>query len=508
MSRLNLDVLCSVCSFITDVPDILAFSLTCSTLRPPAIRRRLGMRPVVITDAMSINTLHAFIFVDKAGRSPHIRAITIPQEAGPLLKGCPEDLLHRLLAILSAATCVRTLSLHLPSRSSSSLLAHPLIVPAVARLTGVEDLALVSSFERANALLRCIRSPLKVFRYGSLYDDLSALRNTSLIGSSMRLSSIRRRIAMRQEMDEEFTIEVANHLSDTLSDLELPQVCLPRQPFLRLHPGPFLAVRSFVLRCVTEPLRLDVLLHILPNLDSSLVVEALPLFYNSMRDWQRVETIQEANRFAQERHAWKKLDRVVASPLMLFALGLTCPIRRLTLDLSADENSPSESADAFARHALGSVLRDHAPAHLTIRGLRLPAGLEHLDDLFSTNNALAGMTHLVVNAEYNSVDDGGKLLWPEEALDTLLARIQYSSLTHVHIEITAIIREADPFSGSVYHGIRDLPLERLATQFQLAVPSLYHISVTSRGAVLQSDKELQEVWNLPPRLSLENISRS
>ena len=63
---------------------------------------------------------------------------------------------------------------------------------------------------------------------------------------------------------------------------------------------------------------------------------------------------------------------------------------------------------------------------------------------------------------------------------------------------SGLINDADAFSASVHHGIRDLSLERLAiaTQFQHAVPSLTHIFLTSRGVMLQSDKKLQEVWNV------------
>ena len=433
MPGLNLDVLCLVSSFITDVPDVLAFSLTCSTLRAPAVHRRLSMHPVTITDETSIKTLHDFIFVDKAARGPHIRAITIPREAAQLLQGVPEDLLRRLLAILSSATRVHTLSLYLPPRSSSSLLASPLVVPAIARLTGIRELTLVSSFERANALLRCIRSPIETFRYRSLYEESSTLRNPSLIGSPMRLSAVRRRMEMRQEMDVEgLTLEdAASHLSRTLYHLELQHLCLPRRAFQQVQPGPFLSVRSLVLQGITEIVRLDVLLHILPNLDGMLVAEASSLFYRKcMRDREHVEVVREANQLAQERHAWKKLDRVVASPLMLYTLGLTCPIDHLILDLSPGGGALLEKSDELAQHARWAVLRDHTPTHLTIHGLRLPAGLVHLDDLFPADWALASRTtHVVVDAEYNSVDDDGKLLWPDDVLVSVPPLDQSSSVT-------------------------------------------------------------------------------
>ncbi len=62
--------------------------------------------------------------------------------------------------------------------------------------------------------------------------------------------------------------------------------------------------------------------------------------------------------------------------------------------------------------------------------------------------------------------------------------------------ISGLIGDADPFSASVHHGIRDLPLERLATQFQRAVPSLDYLLLTSRGVVLQNGKELQGAWDV------------
>ena len=148
-----------------------------------------------------------------------------------------------------------------------------------------------------------------------------------------------------------------------------------------------------------------------------LVSEAVPLFYKCMRDREHVEFVREANQLAQERHAWKKLDRVVATPLMLYTLGLACPVHHLILDLSPGGGALLERSDELAQHARWAVLRDHTPTHLTIRGLRLPAGLVHLDDLFPADWALAPRTtHVVVDAEYNSVDDDGKLLWPDDVL--------------------------------------------------------------------------------------------
>ncbi len=115
MAGLNFDVLLVICRFITDVSTVLSFSLTCSTLRPVAIERRVSMRPVAIDQTSSLRDLYNFIFVDEKTRSPHIHTITIEERnPGSSLTQATssEGDIDCMVAILASATHMRTLFLH------------------------------------------------------------------------------------------------------------------------------------------------------------------------------------------------------------------------------------------------------------------------------------------------------------------------------------------------------------------------------------------------------------
>ena len=75
--ELNEDILRIVSDFVTDVPDLLALSLTCSSFRPLATRQLLALHPIHITGGQSIRRFHAFIFADAPARAPLLRALDI-----------------------------------------------------------------------------------------------------------------------------------------------------------------------------------------------------------------------------------------------------------------------------------------------------------------------------------------------------------------------------------------------------------------------------------------------
>ncbi len=138
---------------------MLAFSLTCSVLRPIAVERRLAMRSITIAGAKSIRDLHDFIFIDVERRGQHIRAITIP--AQPILPDPSEELVDCLLAVLASATRLRVLSIYVPE--PLTLFSHPGIPTAISNFTGIQELDLLSSVHVANRILGSTHSALKTF---------------------------------------------------------------------------------------------------------------------------------------------------------------------------------------------------------------------------------------------------------------------------------------------------------------------------------------------------------
>ena len=101
----------------------------------------------------SLHNFYNFVFVDEARRGPHIRAIDIRMNM--LGADFSEDVVDRFLALLAAATRLRTLTLHAPG--------HPRVLPAVAGLTSLHELGIAASMDVAGTLLAGTRSALGIF---------------------------------------------------------------------------------------------------------------------------------------------------------------------------------------------------------------------------------------------------------------------------------------------------------------------------------------------------------
>ncbi|KAI1782370.1 hypothetical protein LXA43DRAFT_871315, partial [Ganoderma leucocontextum] len=288
MTQLNFDVLRLICSVLTDVSDVLSFSLTCSSLRPVAVRQRLSMRPITLADPKSVRDLYNFVFVDEQARGPQICAITIPVQR--TLRDPSKQLVDCLLAVLVSATSLRTLSLYVPGQQST-LFGHPRFLAAVAGMSSLQELSIVSSVDLANHILGSTRSSLKTFRHSDLYKDYERKLLTS--GTAPQLAST------LEEIDVPLSFLVAAAKSST----SLP------------------AVRSVTLTGVFDLFRLEILLAVFPNLDRTLIVNESIRAYGD----DDLVALQRLNREAQKTRGWKGIDQVATSPFMLHALGLTCP---------------------------------------------------------------------------------------------------------------------------------------------------------------------------------------
>ena len=91
-TNLNLDVLAVVCKFLTRISDVLAFSLTCSALRPIAVQHLLSIYTIPLTSSASIRRFHRFLFADVHARALHVRSIRVgSQTLRPQIGDQPGD---------------------------------------------------------------------------------------------------------------------------------------------------------------------------------------------------------------------------------------------------------------------------------------------------------------------------------------------------------------------------------------------------------------------------------
>ncbi|EJF67477.1 hypothetical protein DICSQDRAFT_165302 [Dichomitus squalens LYAD-421 SS1] len=148
---LNLDVLATLCTFLTDDRDILSFSETCSALRPVAVMHLLSSRPVFLRNPTSVGTFHDFVFSDAAARLPHITAL----EVYPLV-----DDPDALALVLRESYLIR----------NYKCLGDPRIVAAIGKLTTLRSLTVVNypgnmwTISSVSTLLSHLQSTLATLR--------------------------------------------------------------------------------------------------------------------------------------------------------------------------------------------------------------------------------------------------------------------------------------------------------------------------------------------------------
>ncbi|KAI1789261.1 hypothetical protein LXA43DRAFT_1096549 [Ganoderma leucocontextum] len=193
---------------------------------------------------------------------------------------------------------------------------------------------------------------------------------------------------------------------------------------------------------------------------------------------------QEIGRDGSYPPAWKKLDKVICDPRMLYVLGLRCAIRIVVLDYCS----------AYTQWYAGSALRENPVPRLKL-SFRLSQGLNVLDGLFSPE--LAGMlTHLTVCLVY---DNGGgprsdpepgtvaRLRW-EELLNRILSALRpLHKLAHLRIVVHSNVHH-DPsfpvaYSGEFVRALRGsvFDFEKTAVLLVRPLPSLRYVFLTTSG---------------------------
>ncbi|KAM5535249.1 hypothetical protein V8D89_011055 [Ganoderma adspersum] len=399
---LNFDVLRLVCNCLTDVTDVLSFSLTCSTLREGALQRRLRISPIVLRPfGGSVERFHSFIFEDVGGRAAHIYGLKLPDFD---YKYGMEDKLDgisgRLVDLLEAATHLEYL--YLPT------IDFPHVVfAAVETLTTLRHLSvgIHSETDSLFKLLTTMRSPLGYLRVAA--ND-------------------------RFNLPASFLHHQMAYFASTLETLDLDDLTIDMSPLSVT--SQFTALRTLKASLI-RPMHMDqleVLLRLFPNLDDSLVLN---------RDLTPIDTypaVRERNKEAQKVYTWPRLDRLACYSDVAFMLALQCPIRRMDIPYVSLPNGAQ---------CLIETLRLNAPRQLCF-GLSLFDGLHGLDGLFPLE-AADNLTHLAVLVRLHfdhRFERGGitsMLPW-YKVLDTLLQSMQHLRTTHLRIVLHCHIHPEGP----------------------------------------------------------------
>ncbi|KAM5543689.1 hypothetical protein V8D89_002940 [Ganoderma adspersum] len=290
------------------------------------------------------------------------------------------------------------------------------------------------------------------------------------------------------------------HVARTLEKLEIAKFAVdPRVIQAGSHTPPppitsltrysavrLLSIKSFEGRPLLEDLQ-----HLFPALDGVLSLGALDIRCRE----ETYDHIRAVNRRAQERSGdssllgvWTGLDRIVCSGLMLYVLGLRCPIRLVLIDFGG--------ADKCGRYVAGALRENPVP--------RLKLTLEHdlaaLREVVLSPKLAEALTHLTLCLLYwndyqypllEGEDDAPapRLRW-EDVLDRIPSAIRpLHRLTHLRVVIGVKLYVYDhrspPFApmDEYAHSFRESRFDfaGAANVLARALPRLRYIFLTTGG---------------------------
>ena len=312
-TRLNVDILAIVSEFLTDVPDVRAFALIDPSFHRIAIRRLLSMRPVSLTGGDSIRNFHACLFADPSARTPHVRALDIENKPKLRLPPAQPGDSPLLIDILTSCPNLQQISVSFPG-DPDRLTFDPRVVHAIASLPRLSSLHIYTERVDTFAVLREIRAPLRILTLYGDTDDASIWHPAALETFVSPLAPT------LEKLELDHLVVDADEIRERM-DTSIPSV---------FTMTPYSAVRSLhVSRFPGVPL-LDHLQYLFPALDRTLSIrDTIPKVRGT-----EYTAIRTANQRAQESSRnppWRKLDRLICDPRMMYMLGLRCPIRHAIL---------------------------------------------------------------------------------------------------------------------------------------------------------------------------------
>ena len=435
--HLNLDVLGLICSSLTERADVLSFSATCSALRLMAAGTALSMGPIVIHSEQTVRKLHAFVFADLAGRAPHIHALDISARISSLPIPTRESMAviaDQFIALLDYSRSLAWLQL---SINEQPFLRHASVLSAIARLRSLRTLTIQSCNNNLPSWLHTLQSPLTAL---SIADYHGSPRTLALVASSIA------------------------RFAPSLVCLKLARLQFTLLPIPVIQT--FTTLRSLTLDHTEGLPELDTLISLFPNLDTL----SWGVMLHHSPD-HALTSARNRNHQVQERQAWRYLHWVACETEMLYALGLSCPIRHLIVD-----NSPA----GLWNDILAKCLLDNAPMCLRL-SMQVEdfdtEGPEQLQKMFPmTGSVLLHLTHLVLFLPYDTSLLSPQHCDPQEIWDRLIVSWHATNSAYIiplmrgNISAHTTPRDQAPASHTSPHRSTNLSLTECYRRAARAVP--------------------------------------
>ena len=397
MPTLNRDVLANVSEFLTDVPDILSFALTCSSLRTIANKHLLDSRIIDLTKSGAVCKFHTFLFADADARTSHVRALKLNldldrRRRAPRIPQQSDDF-SLLIDIITSCPRLDHITVFFGGWYSDT--QHSRLIDTIAAIPTLRSLSVHALIKEGPALLRDVHAPLRAVTVHCANLPSNFWHPTAL-EDTLNLP----RLALTLEK-----LELTHLVVDKAGILVL---CHAETPPV-LDTAQYPAVRSLSIDWFMREPRLDHLQYLFPALDGALSLGKLDASI-SKDSYAQIRSINQLSQRHAPSRAWKRIDRVrVGDAPMLYVLGLTCPIRLIILDY------PSWNAQFhYAREAL----RENPVPRLKLSS-KFGRHTRILDQLLSPELA-STLTHLTMCFVYSN----GEGPWPPEDAEAF-AQLQW-----------------------------------------------------------------------------------
>ena len=171
--ELNEDILAVICACLTDVSDVLAISLTCSSVRRLAIKQLLSLRPIHLSAGdLSIQRFHYFLFADAPARLPLIRALDIETRLVRNRSLSPQrGDASLLMDILTSCKLLERISFGRITFPLPRLTKDPSVIDAIASVQSLRSLFIQTPSVVALDLISKLRAPLRKLVPWCFYGD-------------------------------------------------------------------------------------------------------------------------------------------------------------------------------------------------------------------------------------------------------------------------------------------------------------------------------------------------
>ena len=325
--ELNEDILAVICACLTDVSDVLAISLTCSSVRRLAIKQLLSLRPIHLSAGdLSIQRFHYFLFADAPARLPLIRALDIETRLVRNRSLSPQrGDASLLMDILTSCKLLERISFGRITFPLPRLTKDPSVIDAIASVQSLRSLVI------QNPIRSC---PLPHLQAQSPFRQICPLMLLRRWCRVQLVPSLAPGVSLSPRADPRGAqfprVDVDPQRIQGLQNLQGPA-----QSFAGWNQYPAvhsLSVHFSVGRLLFEPLQ-----HLFPAIDGTFSVGCIDYDYPA----DTFSDIRAANQRAQDRikngdrarrHGWTKLRHLACPVEAFYILGLCCPIDFAMID--------------------------------------------------------------------------------------------------------------------------------------------------------------------------------